>query len=117
MRLRELLKIHPHCVLGSGREVGGSAAARLGSWAPPVFVRVPTKKRDFTKNAGPEARGSALLPRPTRPRATRPRAAVSAPRKSAPARAPESARARVGAPEHFVDEREQRLRLRLAACS
>ena len=55
MRLRELLKIHPHCVLGSGREVGGSAAARLGSGAPPVFVRVPTKKRNFTKNAGPAA--------------------------------------------------------------
>ena len=55
MRLRELLKIHPHCVLGSGREVGGRAAARLGSGAPPVFVRVPTKKRNFTKNAGPAA--------------------------------------------------------------
>ena len=55
MRLRELLKIHPHCVLGSGREVGGSAAARPGSGAPPVFVRVPTKKRNFTKNAGPAA--------------------------------------------------------------
>ena len=55
MRLRELLKIHPHCVLGSGREVGGSAAARLGSGAPPVFVRVPTKKRNYTKNAGPVA--------------------------------------------------------------
>ena len=55
MRLRELLKIHPHCVLGSGREVGGGATARLGSGAPPVFVRVPTKKRNFTKNAGPAA--------------------------------------------------------------
>ena len=54
-RLRELLKIHPHHVLSSGREVGGSAAARLGSGAPPAFVRVPTKNRNPTKNAGPVA--------------------------------------------------------------
>ena len=31
------------------------SAARLGSGAPPVFVRVPTKKRNYTKNAGPVA--------------------------------------------------------------
>ena len=55
MRLRELLKIHPHHVLSAGREVGRASADRLGSGAPPVFVRVPTKKRNFTKNAGPAA--------------------------------------------------------------
>ena len=55
MRLRELLKIHPHCVEGSDRDPEGSAADRHGSGAPPVFVRVPTKKRNSTKNAGPVA--------------------------------------------------------------
>ena len=55
MRLRELLKIHPHCVEGASRHLEGAPAARLGSGAPPVFVRVPTKKRNFTKNAGPAA--------------------------------------------------------------
>ena len=39
----------------AGREVGDASAARLGSGAPPVFVRVPTKKRNYTKNAGPVA--------------------------------------------------------------
>ena len=42
-------------IRSSGREVGSSAAARLGSRAPPAFVRVPTKKRNYTKNAGPVA--------------------------------------------------------------
>ena len=41
--------------MGSVRDLEGSAAARLGSGAPPVFVRVPTKKRNSTKNAGPVA--------------------------------------------------------------
>ena len=31
------------------------SAARLGSGAPPGSVRVPTKNRNFTKNAGPVA--------------------------------------------------------------
>ena len=39
----------------AGREVGSASAARPGSRAPPVFVRVPTKKRNYTKNAGPVA--------------------------------------------------------------
>ena len=55
IRLRELLKIHPHHVLGTGREVGSTGAARPGSGAPPVFVRVSTKNRNSTKNAGPVA--------------------------------------------------------------
>ena len=38
-----------------GREVGSYSAARLGSGAPPGSVRVPTKKRNYTKNAGPVA--------------------------------------------------------------
>ena len=41
--------------MGSVRDLEGSAAARLGSGAPPAFVRVPTKKRNYTKNAGPVA--------------------------------------------------------------
>ena len=54
-RLRELLKVHVGFVHDRGREVGDRAPARLGSRALPVFVRVPTKKRNYTKNAGPVA--------------------------------------------------------------
>ena len=53
--LKKTIPEHIGFVMGSVRDLGGSAAARLGSGAPPAFVRVPTKKRSPTKNAGPVA--------------------------------------------------------------
>ena len=41
--------------MGSVRDLEGSAAARLGSGAPPVFVRVSSKNRNYTKNEVPVA--------------------------------------------------------------
>ena len=55
LRLLKTIPEHIAIILGTGREVGGTGAARPGSGAPPVFVRVPTKKRNFTKNAVPVA--------------------------------------------------------------
>ena len=55
LRLLKTIPEHVGFVLHISREVVRISAARLGSGAPPVFVRVPTKKRNSTKNAGPVA--------------------------------------------------------------
>ena len=55
LRLLKTIPEHIAIIHDYGREVGDHSAARLGGGAPPAFVRVPTKKRNSTKNAGPVA--------------------------------------------------------------
>ena len=55
LRLLKTIPEHIGFVMGKYRDLEGKLAARLGSRAPPVFVRVPTKNRNSTKNAGPAA--------------------------------------------------------------
>ena len=55
LRLLKTIPEHVGFVQGGVRDLEGGATARPGSRAPPVFVRVPTKKRNSTKNAGPVA--------------------------------------------------------------
>ena len=49
-RLRELLKIHPHCVEGSGREVGSSAPPTgRGEARRAEFVRGAHRETEIAK--------------------------------------------------------------------
>ena len=55
LRLLKTIPEHVGFVMNIYRGVVHISAARLGGGAPPLFVRVPTKKRNYTKNAGPVA--------------------------------------------------------------
>ena len=49
IRLRELLKIHPHCVEGSGLDLEGSAAGRPRKARGAEFVRGAHRETEMRK--------------------------------------------------------------------